>query len=393
MKKALNFDNTKTAFSLKSDFELKQAQFLFSAIGISWLTAMAKPVTNFLFKVRFPIGPILKNTVFKHFCGGETIAECKTLINKLYDQKGVSSILDYSVEGKESEAQFNNSVRIVLEAFEFAKKSKATPFLVFKGTGLGRFELFRKVSSKATLNPQEKEEWQRVKARFDHICKTCATSKSVMVMIDAEESWIQDAIDEITEEMMATYNQNRAVVYNTVQLYRWDRLSYLKHILDFGKANNCMVGVKLVRGAYMEKERERAQEMDYKSPICENKAASDTNFNDGLTFCLENLEVFQIFLGTHNEQSSLLLATLMVKNNIANNDNRVWFGQLYGMGDHISFNLSEEKYNTAKYLPFGPVKEVMPYLFRRAEENTSVGTQTSRELQLVQKELKRRSKK
>lgn len=391
MKKALNFDNTKIAFSLKSDFELKQAKFLFSAIGISWLTALAKPVTNFLFKVRFPIGPILKKTVFKHFCGGETIAECQDLINTLYEQNGVSSILDYSVEGKESEQQFDATVKTVLDAFKFAQTAKATPFLVFKGTGLGRFNLFEKVSANEPLNDTEQKEWQRVKERFNIICKTCASSQNIKVMIDAEESWIQDAIDTIAEDMMATYNKKRAVVYNTVQLYRWDRLSYLKHILDFGKTHNCQIGVKLVRGAYMEKERDRAQKLAYASPICETKAASDTNFNKGLEFCLENLDVFQIFLGTHNELSNHILTDLMTQNNVKNNDDRIWFGQLYGMGDHISFNLSAEKYNTAKYLPFGPVKEVMPYLFRRAEENTSVGTQTSRELQLIQKELKRRS--
>ncbi len=393
MSNKLNFDDTKIAFSLKSDFELKQANFLFFVIGFSWLTAIVKPVTNFLFKIRFPIGPILRKTVFKQFCGGETIAECRPLINMLYTQKGVSIILDYSVEGKESEVQFNKTMQIVLDAFEFAKETRATPFIVFKGTGLGRFELFKKVSQDVRLSLQEKEEWQRVKDRFDHICKTCASSESVKVMIDAEESWIQKAIDGISEEMMATYNQTRAVVFNTVQLYRWDRLVYLKHLLDFGNTNNCHVGVKLVRGAYMEKERARAQEMNYESPICGTKLESDTNFNKGLNFCLENLNVFRIFLGTHNEHSSILLTELMAQYAILNNDNRIWFGQLYGMGDHISFNLSEEKYNTAKYLPFGPVREVMPYLFRRAEENTSVGAQTSRELQLVKNELKRRAQK
>lgn len=393
MSNKVNFDNTQIAFSLKSDFELKQAKYLFSAIGIGWLTAIAKPATNFLFKVRFPIGPILKKTVFKQFCGGETIEECRPLINTLYKQKGVCSILDYSVEYKESEEQFNATVKIVLDALEFARTSEATPFLVFKATALGRFKLFQKVSAGLELNNQEQEEWHRVKDRFDLICKSCARSKNVKLMIDAEESWIQGSIDAIAEEMMGMYNQTRPVVFNTVQLYRWDRLAYLKHMLAFGKANNCQVGVKLVRGAYMEKERQRALEMDYKSPICNSKAESDANFNNGLRFCLENLNVFQIFLGTHNEESSLLLANLMAKHNFNNSDQRFWFGQLYGMGDHISFNLSKEKYNTAKYLPFGPVKEVMPYLFRRAEENSSVGLQTSRELQLIEKELQRRTQK
>lgn len=393
MKNTIDFDNTQIAFSLKSKFDLIQANLLFTLIGKRWLTAIAKPVTNFLFTIGFPIGPILKKTVFKQFCGGESIAECQPIIDLLYLKKGVFSILDYSVEGKESEEQFDNSVTTTLNALDFAKISKATPFLVFKATGLGRFALLEKVSNHEKLTAQEFEEWKRVVNRLDKICSSCASIKNVKVMIDAEESWIQNAIDLLIERMMIKYNTQEVIVFNSVQLYRWDRLAYLERLLNLSLENNCRIGVKLVRGAYMEKERARAIEKGYTSPICIDKKTSDINFDNGLHFCLEHLNKFELFLGTHNEQSSQQLISLMKANHVANNDPRVWFGQLYGMGDHISFNLSKENYNTAKYLPFGPIREVMPYLLRRAEENTSVGTQTSRELQLLKKELKRRSQK
>jgi proline dehydrogenase len=353
---------------------------------------MARPVTNFLLWVRFPIAPILKRTVFKQFCGGESIAECETVISDMFDNKRVCSILDYSVEGMQNEQQFDETLEATLKALDFAKTTKSTPFLVFKGTGLGRFKLFEKMSKNEILSHAEKKEWERVVSRFDKICSKVANSQNLKIMVDAEESWIQDGVDKLTETMMAKYNGNRAVVFNTVQLYRWDKLNYLKYLRDEAMKFDFKIGIKLVKGAYMEKERDRAEMNKYVSPICANKEATDTNFNDGLIFCSQNLGLFEIFLGTHNEGSSKLLLELMSNSGLKNYDNRIWFGQLYGMSDHISFNLALQNYNTAKYLPFGPVKEVIPYLFRRAEENTSVDLQTSRELHLIKKEIDRRNR-
>lgn len=391
MKQNIDFQNTKIAFSLKSNKELKWANYLFKLIGNRHLTAMATPITNFLLFIKFPITPILKPTVFEQFCGGESVSECNEVITNLFDKKGVHSILDYSVEGKQSEHQFDTTLETLLRVFDFASSSEATPFIVFKATGLGRFELLEKVSNNVRLSALEVEEWNRIIARFDKICGQCALTTNIKAMIDAEESWIQDAIDSLAEQMMAKYNKKRVVVFNTAQLYRWDRLDYLDYLHK--KANNegFLLGIKLVRGAYMERERKRAELNKYRSPICDDKRSTDQNFDDGLLFCLQNLNAFQIFLGTHNESSNLLLTNLMNDSGIKNYDNRIWFGQLYGMSDHVSFNLANHDYNVAKYLPFGPVKEVIPYLLRRAEENTSVGTQTSRELYLIGKEIDRRN--
>lgn len=391
MRHKLNFEDTKTAFSLKSNKELKWANILMTLIGNRHLTAIAKPITNFLLFIKFPIIPILKQTVFKQFCGGESILECEPIIAKMFDKNKVCSILDYSVEGKENEVQFDSTLNTTLEALDFVKRLEATPFLVFKGTGLGRFGIFEKVSKKESLNAKEQREWKNIEARFDKICKQCSQTTNIKVMIDAEESWIQNAIDNLAEKMMSKYNKKRVVVFNTVQLYRWDRLEYLHTLNQKASKENHLVGIKLVRGAYLEKENERAAINHYQSPICKNKQATDENFNQGMYYCLQNLNVFELFLGTHNELSSQLLVELMNKAGINNNDNRIWFGQLYGMGDHISFNLADQGYNTAKYLPFGPIKEVIPYLFRRAEENTSIDNQTSRELYLIKKEIARRN--
>tara|TARA_R110002049_G_scaffold58113_5_gene158424 strand:- start:4526 stop:5716 length:1191 start_codon:yes stop_codon:yes gene_type:complete len=391
MKTNINFEDTEVAFSLKSNSELRTALLLFKIIGKSYLTAIAKPITNFFLSIKLPIVAILKQTVFKQFCGGETIQECHFTIKEMFEKK-VYSILDYSVEGKENESQFNSTLAIALEALEFVTDYRATPFIVFKGTGLGRFDLFEKVSKNKPLSVIEKDEWARVVNRFDTICNQCAKTPNIRVMIDAEESWIQGAIDNLAEDMMVKYNKNRAVVFSTVQLYRWDRLAYLKKLKNKANDSGFHAGFKLVRGAYIEKERNKAQANNYISPICSNKEETDANFNNGLDYCLNNLGVFEIFLGTHNEKSTKMLAELMNDQGLSNSDDRIWFGQLYGMSDHISFNLSKNNYNTAKYLPFGPVKDVIPYLLRRAEENTSVGNQTSRELGLIKKEISRRHK-
>ncbi|MBA6154657.1 proline dehydrogenase family protein [Gelidibacter maritimus] len=393
MQKIINLENTRIAFANKSSKQLRKSRILFKIISNDGLVRIAKPVTNFLLRIHFPLEPILKNTVFNHFCGGETIQECKTTVNNLFKNGGVYSILDYSVEGKNEEYFFDDTLETLLRIIDFAKHSAAVPFLVFKPTGMGRPEIYEKVSSNVELTENELVEWETIKKRYDIICRNTAATGHLKVMIDAEESWMQRAVDELVEGMMMKYNKDRAVVFTTLQMYRWDRLSYLKHLHDHGTQHGIKIGVKLVRGAYMEMERERAMQNDYESPICQDKASTDLNFNNAVFYSLKNLDVFELYIGTHNELSCQVLMKDMVEKGIQTNDNRIWFGQLYGMSDHISFNLAENGYNTSKYLPFGAVRDVIPYLLRRAEENTSIGNQTTRELSLLDKEIKRRSTK
>jgi proline dehydrogenase len=303
--------------------------------------------------------------------------------------KGVSSVLDYSVEAKEDESEFDKALEKTLKTIDFAKEKKAIPFAVFKPTGFGRFELWEKLGAGTAFSPEETKEWERVVERFEIVCKT-AHANDVALLIDAEESWMQDAADDLVADMMRKYNKEKAIVFNTLQMYRWDRLDYLKKLHEQAKTEGFYIGMKIVRGAYMEKENKRAEEMGYVSPICVSKEATDVNYNAAVNYMVEHLDKMAIFAGTHNEDSSYMLMELMQKNGIASNDVRVWFGQLYGMSDNISFNLAAHGYNVAKYLPFGPVRDVMPYLIRRAEENTSVAGQTSRELNLISAERKRR---
>jgi proline dehydrogenase len=331
---------------------------------------------------------LIRSTVFDHFCGGVNEEDCLPVIDRMYE-KGVCSVLDYSVEAQESSDLLDNAKKITLKIIDFAEEKEAMPIVVFKPTGFGRFKLFQKIGEKQALTESEQAEWQRVVQRFDDVCKV-AEEKDVTILIDAEESWMQDAADELCETMMRKYNTKKAIVFNTLQLYRWDRFDYLKALHKRAKQDGFKLGIKIVRGAYMEKERERAKENHYKSPICETKQATDENFNETLQYILNHIEDISLFIGTHNEDSCYLSIKLMNELNIQKNDKNVWFGQLYGMSDHISFNLANEGYNVAKYVPFGPVKEVMPYLIRRAEENTSVAGQTNRELNLLKQEKKRR---
>jgi len=303
--------------------------------------------------------------------------------------KGVSSVLDFSIEGKEDEKEFDAAMNKTCELVEFAYKQDAMPIAVFKPTGFGRLALFEKKGSGNILTEVENAEWDRIVMRFDKVCQL-GKERGVEILIDAEESWMQDAADELVEFMMKRYNTLKPIVYNTLQLYRWDRLDYLKQIHERALKSGYKLGFKIVRGAYMEKERERAEKYGYASPICKNKEVTDTNFDQGLSYIIKNLSNISLFVGTHNEKSSYLTMKLMESMNIKKDDNRVWFGQLYGMSDHISFNLADKGYNVAKYVPFGPVKDVMPYLIRRAEENTSVAGQTNRELNLLKSEKKRR---
>lgn len=382
------FEDTSTAFALKSDSELERAYFLFKMISSQPLVRIGTAATNFALKANLPVEGLIRSTVFDHFCGGVNEEDCLPVIDKLYT-KGVSSVLDYSVEGKETEEQFDNALEKILKIIHFCDDRDAMPIVVFKPTGFGRFYLYQKKSEGKDFSADEQEEWNRVVGRFDAVCRL-AKAKDVEVLIDGEESWMQDAADDLVESMMRAYNKGKTIVYNTLQTYRWDRLDYLKQLHERARKEGFKIGMKIVRGAYMEKERSRAEDNGYESPICENKKATDDNFNNTLKYILENLEGISVFIGTHNEDSCYLALELIEKYNISKDDNNVWFGQLYGMSDHISYNLAAIGYNVAKYIPFGPVKDVMPYLIRRAEENTSVAGQTNRELSLLKSEKKRR---
>jgi proline dehydrogenase len=382
------FNNTENAFALKTDSHLDRAYFLFKLIANQPLVRIGTAVTNFAIKAHLPVESLIRATVFDHFCGGTSEEECIPVVDKMFE-KGVCSVLDYSVEGKEEEAQFDATLEKVLKILNFVKEKQAIPFAVFKPTGFGRIDLYEKVGNEETLTADEQAEWTRVLMRFDVVCKK-AHEMDVALLIDGEESWMQDAADEIVSDMMQKYNKEKPIVYNTLQMYRWDRLDYLKQLHINAKAQGFHIGMKLVRGAYMEKENKRATAQGHTSPICTSKQATDENFDAAVVYMLDNLDCMAVFAGTHNEESSYKVAEIMKMKQIANNDPRVWFGQLYGMSDHISFNLAKAKYNVAKYLPFGPVRDVMPYLIRRAEENTSVAGQTSRELSLLKQERKRR---
>lgn len=382
------FNNTKTAFSLKSDSQLERAYFLFGMIKREPLVKIGTALTKFALGAKLPVESLIRATVFDHFCGGVTEEDCMSNINKMYT-KNVHSILDYSAEGKEVEEQFDLAMNKTLNTIRYADKSKAIPFAVFKPSGFGKLSLYQKVTEGEKLDAHEEIEWKRVEERYDTV-SAAASEVNVPLLIDAEETWMQGAADELIEKMMRKYNRERVIVFGTLQLYRWDRMGYLKALYERAQEKGFKIGMKLVRGAYMEKERERANEYGYKDPICASKEETDLNFNTVLSYMFDNLKDMAIFSGTHNEESSKLMMDLIQKHDLDVNDPRLWFGQLFGMSDHISFNLSEREFNVAKYLPFGPVRDVMPYLIRRAEENTSVAGQTTRELDLISRERKRR---
>jgi proline dehydrogenase len=387
-KRKLNFDDTEIAFRSKSNAELNAAYLLFKVISSNFLTKVGPPITNFFLNVGLPIQPAIKATIFKQFCGGETIAECEKAIAQLASAN-VGTILDYSVEGEEKEEVFDFTCEEIIRTILRAAGDKRIPITVFKVTGIARFALLEKLDAKQPLSPAETAEFERVKTRCEKICRT-AFEKGVPVMIDAEESWIQETIDELAIDMMRLFNKERVLIYNTYQLYRHDKLADLKADHLIAREMGYLLGVKLVRGAYMEKERKRAAERGYQSPIQPDKRATDQDYNAGLNYCITNIKEIGLVCGTHNEDSCRLLAQLLDQYNIPHNHPHVYFSQLLGMSDNLSFNLSDADYNVAKYVPYGPIKAVMPYLFRRAQENTSVAGQTSRELNLILKEKKRR---
>tara|TARA_B110000495_G_C23024377_1_gene608357 strand:+ start:933 stop:2063 length:1131 start_codon:yes stop_codon:yes gene_type:complete len=373
------FDNTKIGFVLKSNLELEKAYFLFKIISNKALTSFGKKLLNIILTFKLPFLFIVKKTVFQHFCSGSNLEESMETVNKLFS-KNVYSYLSYSVEGAQNNDSFEKSCQDVIDSIEFASDKKNIPFTVFKPTAISKTDnLMRGRIDKIIFD------------RFDRICKK-ASQKNVKILIDAEESWIQDSIDSIVLMMMKKYNKQKTIVFNTVQMYRHDRLEYLKDLNNSSKQNDFKIGIKLVRGAYIEKENIRAKKLNYKSPICESKNASDDNFNSGVKFIISNLDKFNLFCGTHNEESVYKIINMIDQIGIERSSGKIWFGQLFGMSDHITFNLANENYNVVKYLPYGPIKEVMPYLIRRAEENTSVKGQTSRELTLIKNEISRRRK-
>lgn len=384
----VSFEDTATAFAYKSTGALQKANLIFSLVNHPWISALATGFVKFAFKARLPIEGIIKQTAFDHFCGGESIERSESVIKRL-GAYGVGTILDYSVEGEKSESGFDGTMEEIIRTIDKARQSDHIPFSVFKVTGLASADLLEKISRGDTLTAEESSAFERIKARVDNICNR-AHACGVPILIDAEESWIQDPIDQLADEMMARYNKSSATVYNTYQMYRVDSMDNLRHDYHQAVMEGHFLGAKLVRGAYMEKERERAERNNEPSPIHPNKEATDKAFNDALEFCIAHLDRVSVMCGSHNEYSNAFLARRMEEKGLSPKDRHIWFAQLYGMSDNISFNLAKLGYNVVKYVPYGPVRSVMPYLLRRAQENTSVAGQSSRELTLIRKELKRR---
>jgi proline dehydrogenase len=399
----LSFENTEKAFAYKSDKELRKAKFLFSSMSYKTLVKIGTTLTPLLMKTGLPVKGLIRKTIFGQFVGGESLEETAGVVDKL-EKFGVNVILDYGVEGKEGEENFEHSCEEFIRVVKYASGQPNIPFISIKVTGFARFGLLEKLDAAANdrsgytgnvhtevLTEEEKEEWNRVVERMERIIKAAAAG-NVGVLVDAEETWIQDPVDAVTMQMMEKYNTNRAIVYNTVQLYRSDRLLFLKNSFEEAQRKSYLPAVKLVRGAYMEKERKRAAEMNYVSPIQPDKDSTDRDYNDALRFCISNISNVAVIVASHNEHSNLYATQLMQEKGILHHHEHVHFSQLFGMSDNITFNLAGEGYSVSKYLPFGPIKDVIPYLMRRAHENSSVAGQTGRELGLIKKEILRRGK-
>ncbi len=383
------FNNTEIAYKLKSKINLYNAKFLFLVITKKFIVSILTKITLFSLKFNIPIKWILRRTIYNHFCGGTNLDECTQIINNMR-KMGVFSILDFSVEALESEDDFDLALKKKIQIIKLTKDNDSIPFSVFKPTSFGRYDLFKKVSSKISLNNYEKEEWMNVRKRFSKICEY-AKESNMKILIDAEEYEVQKSIDDLALEMMKNFNTKSTVVYNTIQLYRFDRISYIESLLTKFKKAKFKFGFKLVRGAYLEKERELAILNGYKSPICNSKKETDKNFNDCISLVFKNKTRIDLFIASHNEESNLIVINKIKKYSLNNDDSGIWFGQLYGMGDHISYNLAKNGFNVAKILPFGPVENLIPYLIRRAQENSSFEGQSNRELVLINRELFRRN--
>jgi proline dehydrogenase len=388
MKSKLSFVDTSIAFSYKSNQELKKSYLLFSSINNPFLSKLGANIVKFAFKVKIPIKGIIRSTVFQQFCGGESIDQCDATINKLANYN-IKTILDFAAEGDSRESDFDLATQEVLRTVGKAASNSNIPVSVFKPTGIASKKLLEKIQLNEKLSEREEIEFEEVRKRFDTIAKACFEN-DIQLYIDSEDSFYQDPIDELAYELMEKYNMNKAVVFNTYQMYRKGMLENLQKAGERGKEIGYHVGAKLVRGAYMEKERERAEEKRYKDPIMPDKASTDKQYDDALKYCVDNIEHMELCSGSHNENSNSLLTELIQNHSLEKDNPRIYFAQLFGMSDHISFNLAHEGYNVVKYVPYGPIETVMPYLLRRAEENTSIAGQSSRELELITKELKRR---
>lgn len=390
MSPKVSFEDTSIAFSSKSNFQLKKIYLIFASMNQNWLVKLGTFFIKLFLFLHFPIKKLIKITVFEQFCGGENLQECNKTIENL-DKAHIGTILDYSVEGEDDEKSFKNTTQEILLTIEKANQNLAIPFAVFKVTGIGSAELLEKVQNQEPLYEEEQVAFDLIRERMDLLCGKAAML-NVSIFVDGEESWIQDTIDNLTYEMMEKYNHEKCVVYNTYQMYRKDMFQNLKVATNQARQHNYFLGVKLVRGAYMEKERQKAHEDNYCEPVHETKADTDRDYNAAMEFIVENREVISVCVGTHNEYSCKYLVELMNQHHISPKDSHFYFAQLLGMSDNISFNLSKAGYNVAKYVPYGPVDAVMPYLFRRAEENTSVAGQASREFVLIKRELVRRKR-
>ena len=386
----IDFNNTSEAFKHKSTAELKEAAFMFEMLNHPILGKPGKSLLKFAINVGLPVKPVIKATLYKHFVGGETLEDCLPTVAKLA-KSNVKSILDYSEEGLHNEAGFEKDFQELLRNIKFSGEHSNIPFAVFKTTAIASESILEKVSRGAELTAAEQEEWKKVYYRFDKLCNTAFFAK-VPVMVDAEDSWIQKAIDDLTLEMMERYNKERVIVLNTYQMYKKSSLNYLVENIQYARENGFKIGAKLVRGAYMEKERKRAEEKGYPSPIQDTKEDTDRDYNEAVKLCIKNLDNMMVIVATHNEESSKLAADLIHETVYKNDHPTLWFSQLLGMCDHISFTLSAKGYNVAKYVPYGPVKAVTPYLIRRAEENSSVAGQAKKEIALIKNELAERRK-
>jgi proline dehydrogenase len=387
-KEILDLQDTATAFAGKSNSQLKEKYRLFKLLNSPFLNSIGTGITKFALSIGLPIEGLIKSTIFEQFCGGETIEECEGTVDTLGEAK-IGAILDYSVEGKSSENDFDHVKDEIIRTIERGKDDYNIPFSVFKVTGIAPLGTLERMSAKKKLDAKSQAKCERIHKRVNEIC-SYAHSVNQPVFIDAEDSWIQDAIDRMAVEMMEKYNLEKPIVFNTLQMYRIDRLQYLKDARRHASANGYILAVKLVRGAYMEKERERAAEMDYPSPIHDTKAATDADYDAAIEYCLKHIDEIAFVAGTHNEESTQLLAARMHELGIPNDHPHVYFSQLYGMGDNLSYVLAKNDYRVSKYVPYGPVADAVPYLIRRAEENSSAAGQVSRELEMLDKELKRR---
>ncbi|MFN6945761.1 MAG: proline dehydrogenase family protein [Cytophagaceae bacterium] len=385
----VSFEDTSKAFSHKSDGELRKMHMLFSLMNWKHPAKIGTYFVKSALKYKLPVKTLVKNTLFRQFCGGESLEECRPLIHRL-KSFNIKVIPDYAAEGEKSEEGFNQTFENVLDTVDFAGKEKNIAFAVFKVSGMGSGLLLEKVQAGSPLNEKENEDFSDLSEKINIICHR-AEELDVSVMIDAEESWIQGSIDVLAYSMMNKYNKKKAIVYNTFQMYRADMLNNLRDAIAIARKGGFFLGVKLVRGAYIDIERKRAETKGYRSPIWDTKKETDLAFNQALELCIQNLDHVALLCGSHNEDSNLYLSDLMMKHAVAFDDKRVFFSQLYGMGDHISFNLASAGFNVAKYVPYGPVEAAMPYLFRRANENQAMMGQTSRELNLIKKEISRRN--